>query len=132
MKELIEPISKTIGWPELYPHTVERVEFFTNELYDCIEKRSPGLMTKSQLCKEVVMCFGLYGQNEVYNIYRIAKCHLTTNDSISESFLSFCDGFDQAIGFKFNTNIKHLIHYFFEYMYAWHIKGENPIKSHQS
>ena len=128
MKEQIESIAKSIGWKELYPHTVERIEYFTDQLYNCIEKKSPGLIAKSEVCKEVTMNLAIYGQEEIYNIYRIAKDHLTKNDSLEESFLSFCQGFDEAVGVKFESNIKTLIYYVFEFMFAWHIKGGNPIK----
>lgn len=132
MKEEIEKITKSIGWKEIYPHTIERIEYFTDQLHSCIEKKSPGLLTKSQVRFDVIMNLGIYGQEEVFSIYSVAKNHLEKDGSLEESFLSFCDGFDSALGIKFDNNIKSLIYYIFEFMFAWHIKGGNPVKTHQS
>lgn len=65
MKELI----KQIGWTEIYPDTINRLQYFCN----CFRNQwSDEIISGTEIEKEVVHNAAIYGQSELYSLYHVA------------------------------------------------------------
>jgi len=114
---------KQIGWTELYPQTLERLQWFRNRLRDYYSEEE---VPEEELVIAVVYGFGKYGQSMVFNIYRMTRMCCNGSDFLT-TFERFTEAFKETVPDTYAKMKPSLfIDLFIEYMYSRVIKGEYP------
>jgi len=110
----MEEILKSIGWDELYPETMNRLNFFKDGFRDYFSEDE---ISNKELEDCVAYAFGIYGQGEVYSIYMVIM-----NDADGMKNLNgFVNAFKEALP-KNELKAKHYIDLFMEFLYSCVIK----------
>lgn len=114
--EEIIKICKSIGWENLYPETIKRLEFFVDRFKEYYHNNE---ITEEELIKTVVFTFGRWGQGEVYNIYM----QVINEEDFKSTFGAFVEAFKVLSEETVQTlKPRHYIDLFIEYLFSIHIK----------
>lgn len=113
----MEDILKKMGWKELHPKTIERLEFFVTLFR---EHYSVDEISDAELEITVCYAFGVFGQEFVYDIYMTLTSDFNDNKKPIDTFSTFAE----ELG-KVNENTKkpiHMIRLFIEFLFSLVIK----------
>lgn len=122
----MEKLLKSVGWTEIYPDTIGRLKYFCN----CFRNQwSDDVISDAEIEESVVNNAAIYGQNELYSLYHVARNLVIEANKDAEYFnitnilSSFINAFDKTIPETAAIlKPRNYINLFMEYLYSVHIK----------
>ncbi len=111
----MEKWMKKIGWEEIYPDTLKRLDSFKHAFMAIFPD-----IAEPEVDKLVVYTFGTYGQGHVYDIFMAA----VQGDPIDKQFKDFVDAFKNTLPAEIIAPItgQHYFTFFIDYLFSKFIK----------